>query len=116
MNARGKKSPQRSNRDRRPITTINLRPGPFAKADLPLRLPASPLPPAAHLRELRARIAQARATLGLEGDARASLAAACEGASDAAALAAYQPHPHHQGVVAQIREMASGRQVLDYLC
>ena len=36
--------------------------------------------------------------------------------ADAAALAAYQPHPHHQGVVAQIREMASGRQVLDYLC
>ncbi|MCH8180678.1 MAG: Dabb family protein [Proteobacteria bacterium] len=34
--------------------------------------------------------------------------------ADAAALAAYQPHPHHQGVVAQIREMASGRQVLDY--
>jgi quinol monooxygenase YgiN len=34
---------------------------------------------------------------------------------DAAALAAYQPHPHHQGVVAQIKEMASGRQVLDYL-
>ncbi len=33
---------------------------------------------------------------------------------DAAALAAYQPHPHHQGVVAQIREMASWRQVLDY--
>ena len=36
--------------------------------------------------------------------------------AEAAALAAYQPHPHHQGVVAQIREMASGRQVLDYLC
>jgi quinol monooxygenase YgiN len=36
--------------------------------------------------------------------------------ADAVALAAYQPHPHHQGVVAQIREMASGRQVLDYLC
>lgn len=35
--------------------------------------------------------------------------------ADAAALAAYQPHPHHQGVVAQIRQMASGRQVLDYL-
>lgn len=35
--------------------------------------------------------------------------------TDAAALAAYQPHPHHQGVVAQIREMASGRHVIDYL-
>ncbi|MDI1350691.1 Dabb family protein [Aquabacterium sp.] len=34
--------------------------------------------------------------------------------ADAAALAAYQPHPHHQGVVAQIREMAAGRQVIDY--
>jgi quinol monooxygenase YgiN len=34
---------------------------------------------------------------------------------DAAALAAYQPHPHHQGVVAQIREMAAGRHVVDYL-
>ena len=35
--------------------------------------------------------------------------------ADQAALAAYQPHPHHQAVVAQIREMAAGRQVLDYL-
>ncbi len=35
--------------------------------------------------------------------------------ADVAALAAYQPHPHHQGVVAQIRQMATGRQVLDYL-
>ena len=35
--------------------------------------------------------------------------------ADAAALAAYQPHPHHQGVVAQIRQMATSRQVLDYL-
>jgi quinol monooxygenase YgiN len=35
--------------------------------------------------------------------------------ADADALAAYQPHPHHQSVVAQIRQMASGRQVLDYL-
>ncbi len=34
---------------------------------------------------------------------------------DAGALAAYQPHPHHQGVVAQIREMAAGRHVVDYL-
>ena len=34
---------------------------------------------------------------------------------DAEALAAYQPHPHHQGVVAQIREMAAGRHVVDYL-
>jgi quinol monooxygenase YgiN len=35
--------------------------------------------------------------------------------ADAAALAAYVPHPHHQSVVAQIRQMASGRQVLDYI-
>ena len=35
---------------------------------------------------------------------------------DADAQAAYQPHPNHQCVVAQIREMATGRQVLDYLC
>jgi len=30
-------------------------------------------------------------------------------------LAAYVPHPHHQGVVAQIREMAATRHVVDYL-
>lgn len=36
--------------------------------------------------------------------------------ADAAALAAYQPHPHHQGVVAQIREMAATRHVLDFPC
>jgi quinol monooxygenase YgiN len=30
------------------------------------------------------------------------------------ALAAYMPHPHHQRVVAQIREMAATRHVLDY--
>ncbi|MDX9843823.1 MAG: Dabb family protein [Aquabacterium sp.] len=35
---------------------------------------------------------------------------------DAAALAAYQQHPHHQGVIAPLREMASGRHVLDYVC
>lgn len=35
---------------------------------------------------------------------------------DKAALEAYQPHPHHQTVVAQIREMASSRHVLDYFC
>ena len=35
---------------------------------------------------------------------------------DSAALAAYVPHPHHQGVVAQIREMAATRHVLDYTC
>ncbi len=52
-------------------------------------------------------------TEGLEATADVVLVSTFE---DAAALAAYQPHPHHQGVVTQIREMASGRQVLDYLC
>ena len=52
-------------------------------------------------------------TEGLEATADVVLVSTFE---DAAALAAYQPHSHHQGVVAQIREMASGRQVLDYLC
>ena len=52
-------------------------------------------------------------TEGLEATADVVLVSTFE---DAAALAAYQPHPHHPGVVAQIREMASGRQVLDYLC
>ena len=52
-------------------------------------------------------------TEGLEATADVVLVSTFE---DAAALADYQPHPHHQGVVAQIREMASGRQVLDYLC
>ena len=52
-------------------------------------------------------------TEGLEATADVVLVSTFE---DAAALAAYQPHPHHQGVVAQIREMASGRQVLDYIC
>jgi quinol monooxygenase YgiN len=51
-------------------------------------------------------------TEGLEGSCDVVLVSTFE---DQAALAAYQPHPHHQGVVAQIREMASGRQVLDYL-
>jgi len=35
--------------------------------------------------------------------------------TDQAALAAYIPHPHHQGVVAQIREMAATRQGVDFL-
>ncbi|MFZ2297339.1 Dabb family protein [Aquabacterium sp.] len=52
-------------------------------------------------------------TEGLEATADVVLVSTFE---DAAGLAAYQPHPHHQGVVAQIREMASGRQVLDYFC
>jgi quinol monooxygenase YgiN len=52
-------------------------------------------------------------TEGLEATADVVLVSTFD---DAAALAAYQPHPHHQGVVAQIREMASGRQVLDYVC
>ena len=34
---------------------------------------------------------------------------------DQDALKAYIPHPHHQGVVAQIREMAATRHVVDYL-
>ncbi|MGC4061322.1 MAG: Dabb family protein [Aquabacterium sp.] len=34
--------------------------------------------------------------------------------ADAAALAAYVPHPHHQGVVAQIKAMAATRHVVDY--
>lgn len=52
-------------------------------------------------------------TEGLEATADVVLVSTFE---DEAALAAYQPHPHHQAVVAQIREMASGRQVLDYRC
>ena len=52
-------------------------------------------------------------TEGLEATADVVLVSTFD---DAAALAAYQLHPHHQGVVAQIREMASGRQVLDYIC
>lgn len=50
-------------------------------------------------------------TEGLEANADVVLVSTF---TDQAALAAYQPHPHHQGVVAQIREMASGRQVIDY--
>ncbi|CAH0349144.1 Dabb family protein [Aquabacterium sp. CECT 9606] len=52
-------------------------------------------------------------TEGLEANADVVLISTFE---DAAALAAYQPHPHHQGVVAQIREMAATRHVLDYFC
>jgi quinol monooxygenase YgiN len=52
-------------------------------------------------------------TEGLEANADVVLISTFQ---DAAALAAYQPHPHHQGVVAQIRGMASGRQVLDFHC
>lgn len=52
-------------------------------------------------------------TEGLEATADVVLISTFQ---DAAALAAYQPHPHHQGVVAQIREMAASRQVLDYFC
>ncbi len=50
-------------------------------------------------------------TEGLEANADVVLVSTF---TDQAALAAYQPPPHHQGVVAQIREMASGRQVIDY--
>ncbi|MDO9003697.1 MAG: Dabb family protein [Aquabacterium sp.] len=52
-------------------------------------------------------------TEGLEANCDVVLISTFE---DAAALAAYQPHPHHQGVVAQIREMAASRHVLDYFC
>lgn len=52
-------------------------------------------------------------TEGLEANCHVVLISTFE---DAAALAAYQPHPHHQGVVAQIREMAASRHVLDYHC
>ncbi|MBC7699689.1 Dabb family protein [Aquabacterium sp.] len=52
-------------------------------------------------------------TEGLEANADVVLISTFE---DAAALAAYQPHPHHEGVVAQIREMAASRHVLDYFC
>jgi len=51
-------------------------------------------------------------TEGLEAHADVVLVSTFE---DQAALQAYIPHPHHQGVVAQIREMAATRQVLDYL-
>ncbi|MGH6646102.1 Dabb family protein [Aquabacterium sp.] len=52
-------------------------------------------------------------TEGLEANADVVLISTFQ---DGAALAAYQPHPHHQGVVAQIREMAASRHVLDYFC
>jgi len=52
-------------------------------------------------------------TEGLEANADVVLISTF---ADAAALAAYQPHPHHQGVVALIREMAATRHVLDYFC
>ncbi len=51
-------------------------------------------------------------TEGLEANCEVVLVSTFE---DAAALAAYVPHPHHQGVVAQIRQMAATRHVLDYL-
>ena len=50
-------------------------------------------------------------TDGLEANCDVVLVSTFE---DADALAAYQPHPHHQGVVAQIREMAASRHVFDY--
>ena len=52
-------------------------------------------------------------TKGLEANCQVVLVSTFE---SAAALAAYQPHPHHQGVVAQIREMAATRHVVDYYC
>jgi len=50
---------------------------------------------------------------GLEANCHAVLVSTFE---DAATLAAYQQHPHHQGVVAQIKEMAASRHVVDYHC
>lgn len=52
-------------------------------------------------------------TEGLEASADVVLVSAFE---DEAVLAAYQQHPHHQSVGAQLREMMAGRQVLDYRC
>ena len=52
-------------------------------------------------------------TDGLEANCQVVLVSTFE---SAAALASYQPHSHHQGVVAQIREMAATRHVVDYYC
>ena len=52
-------------------------------------------------------------TEGLEANCDVVLVSTFE---DAATLAAYQPHPHHPGVVVQIREMAATRHVVDYHC
>ena len=52
-------------------------------------------------------------TEGLEANCQVVLVSTFE---DAATLAAYQPHPHHQVVVARIREMAATRHVVDYYC
>jgi quinol monooxygenase YgiN len=48
---------------------------------------------------------------GLEANCHAVLVSTFE---DADTLAAYQQHPHHQSVVAQIREMTASRHVVDY--
>lgn len=50
-------------------------------------------------------------TEGLEANCQVVLVSTFE---STAALAAYIPHPHHQGVVAQIREAAASRHVVDY--
>ena len=50
-------------------------------------------------------------TDGLEANADVVLYAAFE---DKAALAAYQAHPHHQAVGAQIAQMRQSRVVVDY--
>ncbi len=50
---------------------------------------------------------------GLEANCHAVLVSTYE---DEAALAAYQQHPHHQGVVAQIKAVATARHVVDYRC
>lgn len=50
-------------------------------------------------------------TEGLEGNCDVVLVSTFDSQD---ALAAYIPHPHHQGVVAQIREMAATRHVVDF--
>ena len=50
-------------------------------------------------------------TDGLEANCDVVLVSTFESAE---ALAAYHPHPQHQAVVAQIREMAATRHVLDF--
>jgi quinol monooxygenase YgiN len=52
-------------------------------------------------------------TEGLEANCHVVLVSTFK---DEAALAAYQPHPHHQEVVNQIKAMAATRHVLDYFC
>ena len=48
---------------------------------------------------------------GLEANADVVLVS---GFTEAAALDAYQQHPHHQGVKAELVKMAAGRHVIDF--